>query len=85
VSAEPTDGNAMWNPFVFATLPVYIPVFSSVKNLTGAPLYPTRASFTRFLPSVERSALLQLMRTEFCTAATGKPGNDSSRLLSVSG
>ena len=38
VSAVLTDGNVRWNPFVFATLPVYMPRFSSPKKMTGAEL-----------------------------------------------
>ena len=38
VSADPTVGKFKWNPFVFATLPVYIPMAISGKNCTGSPL-----------------------------------------------
>src|SRR5512143_494290 len=55
VSPEPTDGKFSWYPFWFATAPVYMPVFSSLKKLTGEPLYPTRASLTRLLESVDRT------------------------------
>jgi hypothetical protein len=38
-----------------------------------------------FGESVERSAVVQLTRTEFWLPVTGKPGNDGSALFSVSG
>ena len=81
----PTEGNPSWKPPWLATLPVYIPRFNSLKKLTGAPLYPTRASFTRLRPSVDRTEPLHPSRTELWPASTGKPGKDASRLLRVSG
>ena len=58
---------------------------NSPKNVTGAPLHATSPSLTMFELSVERSELLMEYRSDVCPAAAGKPGNDGSRLFSVSG
>src|SRR4029079_16530948 len=81
VKSEPTVGKLSWKPFVFATSPLSMSTLICLKNCTGAPLAPTRASFTRLRPSVERSELLKAMRVESCPALIGKSGKKLSRFL----
>ena len=63
-SVDPTDGKLNRSPFEFAVVPVSCEALYSSKKRTGAQLYPTRASLTRWLVNVERTQLLNPMRSD---------------------
>src|SRR5437899_1721866 len=63
-SVLPTEGKLNRSPFEFATVPVNCDALNSSKKRTGAQLYPTRASLTRWLVNVERTQLLNPMRSD---------------------
>ena len=47
----------------------------SVKKNTCDAVEPVTNWLTRFLPSVDRAWMFQFQRFEFCSPATGNPGN----------